>query len=76
MERVSEEAVERTEMLLLAYCVMPNHWHLVVWPPEHGQLSQFTGWLTLTPKVAEGKGFEPLVGVNRRRFSRPVKSLV
>ena len=24
-----------------------------------------------TPKVAEGKGFEPLVGVNRRRFSRP-----
>ncbi len=25
-------------------------------------------------KVAEGVGFEPTVGVNRRRFSRPVLS--
>ncbi len=45
---VVEEAVERTEMRLLAYCVMPNHWHLVVWPREDGQLSRFVGWLTLT----------------------------
>ena len=27
---------------------MPNHWHLVVWPQEDGELSRFTGWLTLT----------------------------
>ena len=47
-ERVLEEAVERTEMRLLAYCVLPNHWHLVVWPRENGDLSRFTGWLTLT----------------------------
>lgn len=47
-ERVLEEAVERTETRLLAYCVMPNHWHLVVWPREDGELSRFTGWLTLT----------------------------
>jgi len=47
-ERVLEEAVERTNMRLLAYCVMPNHWHLVAWPAEDGQLSRFTGWLTLT----------------------------
>lgn len=47
-ERVLEEAVERTQTRLLAYCVMPNHWHLVVWPREDGELSRFTGWLTLT----------------------------
>jgi putative transposase len=47
-ERVLYEAVERTEMRLLAYCLMPNHWHLVVWPQEDGQLSRFMGWLTLT----------------------------
>ena len=47
-ERVLEEAVERTEMRLLAYCLMPNHWHLVVWPGKDGELSRFTGWLTLT----------------------------
>jgi len=36
-------------MRLLAYCAMPNHWHLVVWPREDGELSRFVGWLTLTP---------------------------
>ena len=47
-ERVLLQAVERTDMRLLAYCVMPNHWHLVVWPRKDGDLSRFTGWLTLT----------------------------
>jgi putative transposase len=47
-ERVLVEAVERTETRLLAYCVMPNHWHLVVWPRQDGELSRFVGWLTLT----------------------------
>ena len=47
-ERVLEEAVARTQTRLLAYCVMPNHWHLVLWPREDGELSKFTGWLTLT----------------------------
>ena len=47
-ERVLQEAVERTQTRLLAYCVMPNHWHLVVWPHDDGELSRFMGWLTLT----------------------------
>ena len=47
-ERVLQEAVDRTGMRLLAYCVLPNHWRLVVWPGEDGDLSRFTGWLTLT----------------------------
>ncbi|MEQ8790017.1 MAG: transposase [Pirellulaceae bacterium] len=47
-ERVLQEAVERYQTRLLAYCLMPNHWHLVVWPREDGELSQFLGWLTLT----------------------------
>ena len=47
-ERVLIDAVERTETRLLAYCLMPNHWHLVVWPREDGELSRFVGWLTLT----------------------------
>jgi REP element-mobilizing transposase RayT len=29
--RVLTEANERTFMRLLAYCVMSNHWHLVLW---------------------------------------------
>ncbi|MCH7729695.1 MAG: transposase [Planctomycetes bacterium] len=47
-QRVLEQAVERTGTRLLAYCVLRNHWHLVVWPREDGELSKFTGWLTLT----------------------------
>jgi putative transposase len=33
---------------VLAYCLMPNHWHLVVWPANSQQLSRFMHWLTLT----------------------------
>jgi putative transposase len=33
-ERILEEAVERYEMRLLAYHVMPNHWHQVLWPKQ------------------------------------------
>jgi putative transposase len=47
-ERVVTQACERIAMRLLAYCVMPNHWHLVVWPRHEGDLSRFMNWLTLT----------------------------
>src|SRR5580698_7753927 len=47
-EKTLTQAIERSAMRLLAYCLMPNHWHLVVWPREDGELSQFVGWLTLT----------------------------
>jgi len=47
-EKVLVEAVERARTRLLAYCVMPDHWHLLVWPRKDGELSQFVGWLTLT----------------------------
>ena len=47
-EKVLLQAVERTRTRLLAYCVMPNHWHLLVWPRSDGELSKFVAWLTLT----------------------------
>jgi putative transposase len=28
-------------MRVLAFCLMPNHWHLVLWPREDGDLSGF-----------------------------------
>ena len=48
LELVLEEAVDRTQTGLLAYCVMPNHWHLIVWPHQDGEVSRFAGWLALT----------------------------
>jgi putative transposase len=47
-ERVLAQAVARYDMRLLAYCVMPDHFHLLVWPREDGDLSQFMRWLTVT----------------------------
>jgi REP-associated tyrosine transposase len=48
-ERVLCEAQEHVPGLrLLAYCLMPNHWHLVLWPTADGELSDFLHWLTLT----------------------------
>lgn len=47
-EKVLAEAVERTRIRLLAYCLMPNHWHLLVWPKADGQLSTFMRLLTVT----------------------------
>lgn len=39
------EASERLHMRVLAYCLMPNHFHLVVWPRKDGDLSRFMQWL-------------------------------
>ncbi len=47
-ERILAEAVTRYGMRLLAYCVLPNHFHLLLWPRGDGDLSQFMQWLTLT----------------------------
>lgn len=42
-ERVVAEACGRISMQVLAYCLMPNHWHLVLWPLRDGDLSRFMG---------------------------------
>ncbi len=47
-ERVLKEALDRVDMRVLSYCLMPNHWQLVLWPRRDGDLSKFMGWLTLT----------------------------
>ena len=47
-EEVLREALQRVPIRLLAYCAMPNHWHLIVWPVEDHQLSLFMHWLTGT----------------------------
>lgn len=48
-ERVLAEALSRyAGVELIAYCLMPNHWHLVLYTRKDGVLSPFVRWLTLT----------------------------
>jgi putative transposase len=47
-EKVLRQAWERSAMRLLAYVVLPNHWHLVVWPQTDGEWSVYVQRLTVT----------------------------
>jgi len=42
------EASERVAMRIAAYCVMPNHFHLVLWPLNDGDLGAWMQWLMTT----------------------------
>jgi putative transposase len=46
--RCLRTAQESESMRILAYCVMPNHWHLVLWPRRDGDLARFMLRLTIT----------------------------
>jgi putative transposase len=39
------EANERLPMRILGYTLMPNHFHLVLWPHGDGELSRWMQWL-------------------------------
>jgi len=45
---VLTEGLTRFEVLLLALCVMPNHFHLVLVPRTDDALSRFMAWATTT----------------------------
>jgi putative transposase len=47
-ERTLESALARFPMRLLAYCIMPTHFHLLLWPRQDGDVSRFIKWLTAT----------------------------
>jgi putative transposase len=39
------DAHKRLPMRVLGYCLMPNHFHLVLWPHHDGDLSRWMQWL-------------------------------
>jgi putative transposase len=43
-----EESLHFVPMRILAYSLMPNHWHLVLYPRADGDLSKFLQRITLT----------------------------
>jgi putative transposase len=48
--KVLRQAKERQPMRLLSFCLMPNHWHLVLWAKDDGEslrLWPAGHWLTL-----------------------------
>jgi putative transposase len=47
-ERVLHEAHQNVPVRILAFCLMPNHWHFVLWPTTDDQVAEFTKWMTHT----------------------------
>ena len=45
-EKLLTEAKALTDMRILAYSIMPNHWHLILQPRKDGDLGLFMHWLS------------------------------
>ncbi|MBI4161025.1 MAG: transposase [Acidobacteria bacterium] len=43
-----DRACRRVPLRVLGYCLMPNHFHLVLWPRGDGDLSRWMHWLLTT----------------------------
>jgi len=59
---VLAHAAKRIPMRLLAYTLMPNHWHLVLWPYNDGDLVRYVHWATLTHACRWHRGAGPVHG--------------
>ena len=42
------EGKKLIDMRILSYCIMPNHWHLVLFPRRDRDISEFMRWVTTT----------------------------
>ena len=47
-EQVLQDTLDQSPMRICAYAVMPNHWHLLLWPECDGELAAFMQRLTIT----------------------------
>ncbi len=45
-EKLLQDAQEITDMRILAYCIMPNHFHFVLYPRNNGDVQDFMKWFT------------------------------
>jgi putative transposase len=47
-EKLLAEAKEKYPMRILSYCLMPNHWHLLLYPQGNEDMPRYMRWLGLT----------------------------
>jgi putative transposase len=63
-------AREHSPVPLLAFCLMPNHWHLVLWPDRPAALSAYMHWLTSTHvlRVHRRRGTKGMGHIYQERY--------
>ena len=47
-ERIMIEAQALHPIRILAWCMMQNHWHFILWPREEGEVTAYMRWLAHT----------------------------
>lgn len=47
-EKILFEAKEKYPMRILSYCIMPNHWHMILYPETDESMPRFMRWITHT----------------------------
>jgi REP element-mobilizing transposase RayT len=64
-QRCMIQTLEAVPMRILGYCIMPNHFHLILWPKKDGDLARFMmrltnmhvrRWLTFHEQVGRRRG--------------------
>jgi putative transposase len=76
-EAVLGETLDERPMRICAYAVLPNHWHLLLWPERDGNLAAFMQRLTITHvrRWQQHRGYAGLGHVYQGRYkSFPVES--
>ena len=69
------QASNRIPMRLLSFCLMPNHFHLVLWPRRDGDLSKWMQWLTTSHVRRYHRHYDSSGHVWQGRFkSFPIQS--
>jgi putative transposase len=55
---------------LLAYTLMPNHWHMALWPERENQVTSFVQWLSATHarRLHRKRGTSGMGAVYQSRF--------
>jgi putative transposase len=47
-ENILAEGIKRFDMRICSYCIMSNHWHMLLWPPDDDSMPAFMHWITMT----------------------------
>ena len=73
--KLINQANERVKMRLMAFCLMPNHFHLVAWSRNDGDLSRWMQWLMTSHVRRYHRHYESSGHVWQGRFKAfPIQS--
>ncbi|MBL7045101.1 MAG: transposase [Parcubacteria group bacterium] len=47
-EKLLQDGKDMVDMRIVGYCIMPNHFHLILYPKRDGDMGEYMRWITTT----------------------------